>query len=180
MDKKQTIFDDIKEIKGYILGVIAFATAVAAFLTQIVKFPMDTTLAGVTFASVYMIFIGFLINKSEQRQTVALKKQEEKSVERVETFRGVVEEIKNLAIETRLDNLRTLLTLYIHDQPENHDTILKIAEKYFIEFKGDWVMTDEFLKWADAEKQAGRPVFIPSSLGNIVSLRAQEEKSNML
>lgn len=101
-------------------------------------------------------------------------------MERVETFRGVVEEIKNLAIETRLDNLRTLLTLYIHDQPENHDTILKIAEKYFIEFKGDWVMTDEFLKWADAEKQAGRPVFIPSSLGNIVSLRAQEEKSNML
>ena len=87
MEKKQTIFDDIKEIKGYILGVIAFATAVAAFLTQIVKFPMDTTLAGVTFASVYMIFVGFLINKSEQRQTAALKKQEEKSVERVEAYR---------------------------------------------------------------------------------------------
>lgn len=180
MEKKQTIFDDIKEIKGYILGVIAFATAVAAFLTQIVKFPMDVTLAGVTFISVYMVFVGFLINKSEQRQTIALKKQDEKSAARVESFKESVNEIKNLAIETRLDNLRTLLTLYMHDQPENHDTILKIAEKYFIEFHGDWVMTDEFLKWAENESQAGRKVYIPASLLDVVRLREKEEKGRVL
>lgn len=180
MEKKQTIFDDIKEIKGYILGVIAFATAVAVFLTQIAKFPMDVTLAGVTFSSVYMVFVGFLINKSEQRQTIALKKQDEKSVERVEAFRSAVEEIKNLAIETRLDNLRTLLTLYIHDQPENHDTILKIAERYFLEFGGDWVMTDEFLRWADSETEEGRKVHIPSNLLSTIKLREKEEKGGMI
>lgn len=176
MDKKQTIFDDIKEIKGYILGVITFSTTFTVFLTQVIKTPIDITLISTSTIAGCLLFIGFLINRSEQRQILALAKQEEISLERVESFKNSVEDIKNLAIETRLDNLRTLLTLYIHDQPENHDTILKIAEKYFIEFKGDWVMTDEFLKWADAEKQAGRPVFIPSNLGNIVSLRAQEEK----
>lgn len=177
MNKKQTIFDDLKEIKGYILGVIAFATAIATFLVQVLKFPMDITLAGVTIASVCMLFIGFLINKSEQRQTQALEEQEEKSIQRVESFKEAVEEIKNLAIETRLDNLRTLLTLYIHDNPENHDTILKIAERYFLEFGGDWVMTDEFLRWADLENEAGRKVHIPVNLLNVVRLREKEEKN---
>ena len=127
-----------------------------------------------------MLIIGFLIEKSEERQRIALKEQEEKSIARVESFKESVNEIKSLAIETRLDNLRTLLTLYMHDQPENHDTILKIAEKYFCEFHGDWVMTDEFLKWADRENEAGRKVHIPSSLLTAVKLREKEEKIDVL
>ena len=89
-------------------------------------------------------------------------------------------EIKKLSIETRLDGLRTLLTMYINSQPENHDTILKIAEKYFMEFDGDWVMTDEFLKWADSETENGRPVHVPAALSNTVQMRKKEEKGGVL
>lgn len=180
MEEKQTIFEDFKKIKGYILGVIAFATAVSVFFTQVLNLPIQPVLATVFIATICMLFIGFLIEKSEKRQRIALQKQEEKSVARVESFKESINEIKNLAIETRLDNLRTLLTLYMHDQPENHDTILKIAEKYFCEFHGDWVMTDEFLRWTDKENEAGRKVHIPNSLLTAVKLREQEEKIDVL
>ena len=175
MEEKQTIFEDLKKIKGYILGVIAFATAVSVFFTQVLNLPIQPVLATMFIATIFMLFIGFLIEKSEERQRIALKEQEEKSVARVESFKESVNEIKNLAIETRLDNLRTLLTLYMHDQPENHDTILKIAEKYFCEFHGDWVMTDEFLRWTDKENEAGRKVHIPNSLLTTVMLRVRDE-----
>ena len=72
------------------------------------------------------------------------------------------------------------MTLYIHDQPENHDTILKIAERYFLEFGGDWVMTDEFLRWADSETEEGRKVHIPSNLLSTIRLREKEEKGGMI
>lgn len=180
MDEKQTIFEDLKEIKGYILGVIAFATATSVFFTQVFDLSIQPVLATTSIATICMLFIGLLIAKSEKRQRIALQKQEEKSLARVESFKESVNEMKNLVIETRLDNLRTLLTLYMHGQPQNHDTILKIAEKYFIEFHGDWVMTDEFLKWAENESQAGRKVYIPASLLDVVRLREKEEKGHVL
>ena len=58
--------------------------------------------------------------------------------------------------------------------------ILKIAEKYFCEFHGDWVMTDEFLRWTDKENEAGRKVHIPNSLLTAVKLREREEKIDVL
>ena len=33
-------------------------------------------------------------------------------------------------------------------QPNNVDTILKLAEQYFVKLRGDWYMTNEFGKWA--------------------------------
>ena len=45
MEEKQTIFEDLKKIKGYILGVIAFATAVSVFFTQVLNLPIQPVLA---------------------------------------------------------------------------------------------------------------------------------------
>lgn len=180
MDKKQTVFDDLKDCKGYILGIIAFATGVGAFMTEVMGFRKEPTTIGVACVAVCMLFVGVLINRSEKRQTRALEAQKEESKARAKKLDESLSEIKKLSIETRLDGLRTLLTMYINSQPENHDTILKIAEKYFMEFDGDWVMTDEFLKWADSETENGRPVHVPSALSNTVQLRKKKEKGGVL
>ena len=67
MEEKQTIFEDLKKIKGYILGVIAFATAVSVFFTQVLNLPIQPVLATMFIATICMLFIGFLIEKSEER-----------------------------------------------------------------------------------------------------------------
>lgn len=53
--------------------------------------------------------------------------------------------------EIRLDTLRTQLLLYIYHDPDEHNTILEIAKVYFVDYKGDWVMTAKFKKWARDE-----------------------------
>ena len=175
MDKKRTVFDDLKDCKGYIIGVISFATAVGAFMVEVMGFKKEPAILGVVCVAVCMLFIGFMINKSEKRQQEELESQKALSLKRTNDLTGMLDELKTLSLETRLDCLRTLLTTYINTQPHNHDTILKIAQRYFVEYEGDWVMTDEFLKWADSETEAGRKVHIPANLLNTVNIRKSEE-----
>lgn len=51
----------------------------------------------------------------------------------------------------RQDTLRVQLMQYIHGEPSAHDTILKLGYTYFVEYKGDWVMTNKFKDWAESE-----------------------------
>lgn len=180
MDKKQTVFDDLKDCKGYILGVVAFATGVGAFMTEVMGFRKEPTTIGVAGVAICMLFVGMLINRSEKRQMNALKSHQENLNGIIDGFNSSLKEIKDLSVENRLEGLRTLLTMYINTQPENHDTILKIAQRYFIEYEGDWVMTDEFLKWADSENEKGRPVHVPAVLSRTVEARKNAEKDGML
>ena len=180
MDEKQTVFDDLKDCKGYILGVITFATAVGTFMVEVMGFRKEPSILGVTCVAVCMLFIGFLINRSEKRQGRALEAQKIESKQRAEKIDKCLKELKDLTIENRLDGLRTLLTMYMNTQPENHDTILKIAQKYFVEYQGDWVMTDEFLKWAENENARGRKVHVPAGLLATVQARVKEEKGGVL
>lgn len=53
--------------------------------------------------------------------------------------------------EIRLDTTRTQLYVKTEHDSHNHDTILKIAHRYFCELSGDWVATVDFCKWADDE-----------------------------
>ena len=52
--------------------------------------------------------------------------------------------------DMKLDNTRTQLLMMISDFPENKSEILKIAQYYFGDLKGDWYATDVFTKWAAA------------------------------
>ena len=54
--------------------------------------------------------------------------------------------------KVRLDTLRVQLMQYIQGDPSAHDTILKLGYTYFVEYKGDWVMTNKFKEWAAAER----------------------------
>lgn len=53
--------------------------------------------------------------------------------------------------KVRLDTLRVQLMQYIQGEPSAHDTILKLGYTYFVEYKGDWVMTNKFKDWAESE-----------------------------
>lgn len=53
--------------------------------------------------------------------------------------------------EIRLDTTRTQLIMLMEHQPHNHDTIIKVAERYFVSLKGDWYLTSLFKDWAKRE-----------------------------
>lgn len=53
--------------------------------------------------------------------------------------------------KVRMDTLRVQLMQYIQGDPSAHDTILKLGYTYFVEYKGDWVMTNKFKEWAASE-----------------------------
>ena len=54
--------------------------------------------------------------------------------------------------DIRLDTLRTQLLLYMYHEPQEHNTILEIARVYFVEYHGDWIMTNKFKQWAKEEE----------------------------
>lgn len=66
--------------------------------------------------------------------------------------------------EIRLDTTRTQLFILMEHQPHNHDTILKVAERYFLRLKGNWVAATEFMAWAKKEE-----IEVPSQLWKVVS-----------
>lgn len=55
-------------------------------------------------------------------------------------------------IQIHLDTTRTQLYFKMEHDTHNHDTIFKIANRYFVELHGDWVATVDFLNWAKKEK----------------------------
>ena len=137
------VIDDIKEGKGYILGVIAFATAVSAFLTQVFHFKSEPTIAAVSGFAVLILYVGFLISRSERRQKQALEAHESRFKPILDGYDETLRDLKEMALDAKRDALRTQLTQYIQNDPNNVDTILKIAREYFIKYKGDWYMTME-------------------------------------
>lgn len=54
--------------------------------------------------------------------------------------------------QIHLDTTRTQLYFKMEHDTNNHDTIFKIANRYFVELHGDWVATVDFLNWAKKEK----------------------------
>ena len=169
------VIDDIKQSKGYILGVIAFATAVGAFLTQVLHYPTDMTLTAVAFVTVGILFISWLIEKSEKRSEERLKEHEKEVGKKLNEYDETLKTIVSFCKENQLASLRIEMGNAIVRNPENHDTILKYAERYFIELGGDWVQTDVFFAWAESEREAGRPVHMPPALMNNIQEKHRNE-----
>ena len=101
----------------------------------------------------------FLIYKSEARSRQELQDHIDESNTLTKTITDGLEDLKEMI----RDNGKSTLRLEINDEmlrnPHNHDTILKMGEKYFCEMDGDWYMTNRFLDWAEKEK-----VHLPPSL----------------
>lgn len=51
--------------------------------------------------------------------------------------------------EVRKDTVRLQLLSLIHNDPENTESILKVAHEYFVQLNGDWYVTQIFTEWAE-------------------------------
>lgn len=171
-----SVIDDIKQSKGYVLGVISFATAVGAFLTQIMHFKPEPTIASVFGSAAVILYIGFLMRRSEERQCKALREHEAVSQVEIQKFVDMLKKIENDGLENQRALMRLEMDNLMAREPYNHDTIIAYAERYFLDLNGNWKQTDRFLDWVDKENEAGRSVHIPPELFSNVHIKHTKER----
>lgn len=81
-------------------------------------------------------FIEFLITRKDKKNDKF--REIENALARIEG------EIK----ESKQDRCRMQLLNLMQHNPENIDTILMVAKKYFVDLKGNWYMDSMFIEWA--------------------------------
>lgn len=70
----------------------------------------------------------------------------EKRFDRID---AVLQTIEKHSLETHEDTMRLQLLHLLEHQPENIDSIMTVAERYFCQLGQDWYMTNEFMAWAE-------------------------------
>ena len=148
-DFVMSVLDNVKGIKAWAMGAIAFDAAVTALLVNIFNVDAIKTTIATTATTIVALVLIYLIYKSEQASHKELQEHIKESNELREELRECMVINKQQLSEIRKDTLRIQLSQYMKDQPSNIDTILKLAETYFVELQGDWYMTSEFSKWAE-------------------------------
>lgn len=145
-------------MKGWIMGAIAFDAAVTSLLVTIFEVDLVKTTIATTATTLVALAIIWLIYRSEKRMSSRLEEHIKDSNDLRTELRNCMEENRGIMRDIRKDTLRIQLSQYMKDQPENIDTILKIAEEYFVKLKGDWYMTSEFNKWAKSHDIVVPPI----------------------
>lgn len=161
-----TVFDNVKELKGWIAGAIAFDATITSLLVAVFRVDAVKTTIATTATTIVALAIIFLIYKSEARSRQELQDHIDESNAFIKEMEARFDNVDETLLEIRRSSLRIELGNEIRNHPENHDTIMKMAEKYFGKkdkggLEGNWVMEDAFQNWIDAEKKANRPVNIP-------------------
>lgn len=163
-DPENKTANDVKIIAAYITGVLSFATAVAAFFVKALGFRQDTTIGVVTVLSVLFLLTAYLIHRSEKRTLLEIERIRAESIALRKAHDADLQYIKKMTLENQRSSLRTEMDNEIFRRPENHDTIIKYAYRYFVELDSDWVETEKFQAWIDKENAAGRTVHLPREL----------------
>lgn len=155
-----TVWDNVKELKAWILGAIAFDAAVTSLLVAVFGVDAVKTTIATTATTIVALAIISLIYRSEARSREELQKHIDDSNTLVADLKHDMTEIKKMILENGKSTLRIEINEEMLQNPHNQDTILKMAERYFSPpMKGDWYMTNRFLDWAEKEK-----VHLPPSL----------------
>lgn len=155
-----TVFDNVKELRAWVIGAIAFDASVTTLLVTVFSVDLVKTTIATTATTIVALAIIFLIYKSEARSRGELQKHIDDSNGLVADLKNDVSEIKKMILENGKSTLRIEINEEMLQNPHNQDTILKMAERYFSPpMKGDWYMTNRFLDWAEKEK-----VHLPPSL----------------
>lgn len=153
-----TVLDNVKEIRAWIAGAIGFDAAVTGLLIAVFNVdPVKTTIA-TTATTIVALAIIWLIYRSEKRTQIDLHRHIQDSNDLRAELRECMTDNRKMMQEIRKDTLRIQLSQYIKDQPDNIDTILKLAETYFVKLHGDWYMTSEFNKWAKSHDIVVPPI----------------------
>ena len=144
-----SVLDNVKGIKAWVMGAIAFDASVTALLVNIFDVDAVKTTIATTATTIVALALIWLIHKAEETSRNELQRHIQDSNHLREELRECMAANKQQLSEIRKDTLRIQLSQYMKDQPSNIDTILKLAETYFVELQGDWYMTSEFSKWAE-------------------------------
>ena len=168
--------EDLITLRNCVIGVVGFATTVSAVLIQVFHFRPEPTIVCAAAFAILMLLIVFLIGKAERRSNKNLEKHIKDSEEVQQSMKQDLQDIKNMLLENGRSTLRLELNEEINLRPENHDTILRMGKRYFLDMQGDWVETDAFQKWIDSENAAGRKVNIPPALMSDIAMKLSKEK----
>jgi hypothetical protein len=179
--KPKSVWNDITKVWARIASVVAAVGISATFVVKIFNTSPELTYSIFAGIGVGLLILSFYVDKqteythqeiiyyeqkARQDFTEVMKMAREQTLElkadsdrRIASFREAVDEIIDTTKETRRDTLRIQLLMILTQQPENVDTILKLAEEYFVKLGGDWYMTSEFNKWAKKHD-----IIIPTSI----------------
>lgn len=148
-DFVMSVLDNVKGIKAWVMGAIAFDAAVTTLLVNVFNVDAVKTTIATTATTIVALALVWLIHKSEETSRKELQQHIQDSNHLREEIKECMTINKQQLLDIRKDTLRIQLSQYMKDQPSNIDTILKLAETYFVELHGDWYMTSEFSKWAE-------------------------------
>ena len=154
MKNTKSVWDDISFAWKRIAAVIAAVGVLSAFLINTFDFHSGKTILIASTAGFVMLLTSFYVDRQtkyiEENFNTAMSNHEIDANKNMQAVSKAVEDLKGISIDTRKDTLRIQLMLLIQNQPDNIDSILKLAETYFMKLHGDWYMTSEFKKWAKA------------------------------
>lgn len=104
---------------------------------------MDQTLLTIILAALgssgFFAFLQFLIGRKDKSQDV------------LSELKAEIADLKTQIQEIRQDTCRVQLQNLIQHEPENHDAIVSVGKRYFVDLKGNWYMDSAFQKWAEKE-----------------------------
>ena len=192
-NKIKSVWNDIAKTWGRIAGVLAAVGLVATAVVKIFNAPPELTYSLFAALGLILLIISFYVDKQTEytyQEIVAYEhkaradftkniketKQQmldmkEDSNKKIDTLTKNVEKVLKISKETRQDTIRIQLLMIMEHQPDNIDTIIKLAEKYFIELKGDWYMTNEFNKWEKAHD-----VIVPANIYKAIDGNHEEKE----
>lgn len=188
MNGTKTPWNDVSSIWKKIAAVIAAVGVLATLTITIFKTPADITYIVYAVLGLILLMISWYVDKqafyshrelvdheNQARERVAsalgdlresIRQVDEASKDRVASFNDRVDKIIGIVEDTRKDTLRIQLLMLMREDNDNVDTILRIAETYFVKLQGDWYMTSEFCKWAKAHD-----VLIPNNIWDSIKDR---------
>ena len=177
----KSAWNDVTKIWARVAGVIAAVGVLATAIVKIFNTPAELTYTLFAVFGLVLLMISFYVDrqaqytheeiveyerKARQDFTEILERQKKMSDQyknetqnQIQSFIDSMNKLIETTQETRKDTVRIQLLMVMQQQPENIDTILKLAETYFVDLEGDWYMTSEFSKWAKAHD-----VMVPNNI----------------
>lgn len=93
----------------------------------------------------------FLVKQREKSLAIALDKALAHVLERQAAMEGKIDAMASNQLQNDLETARVDLMQAIHHAPHEHQAILSLGERYFLELHGDTWMSGVFREWAKIE-----------------------------
>jgi hypothetical protein len=148
MVEQKSVWNDISKVWGRIAAVLVAVGVIATFITKVFNTPPEITYSVFAGLGITLLLISFYVDKQAEYTHNELAAHIKDSTNIRNEITSSLKDLKEITLDTRKDTIRIQLLMVMKDQPDNIDTILKLAETYFVKLEGDWYMTNEFNKWA--------------------------------